>query len=111
MIRLLPAATLILAALTAAPACAYEPYQPGWGPGPAQVWHHRPAPPPRWGWQPPPPRWGWRAPPARWSGPPPSHGWGGPPRGDRGWDGPRYTRYEPRRHEDRQDRRRDDRRW
>ena len=111
MIRLLPAATLILATLTTA-ACAYEqPYQPGWGgPRPAQVWYQRPAPPPqRWGWQPPPPRWGWQAPPpARWAGPPPSRGWAGPPpRGDRGWDGPRPSRYEYRRHEDR----RDDRRW
>ena len=49
MFRLLPAATLILAAVAAAPACAYDPYpyQPGWGPAPAQVWYHRPAPPPR----------------------------------------------------------------
>lgn len=111
MFRLLPAATLILAAVAAGPACAYEPYpyQPGWGPAPAQVWYHRPAPPPRWGWQPPPPRWGWQAPPARWAGPP-ARGWGGPPR-DRGWDGPRHTRYEARRYEGHRDHRRDDRRW
>lgn len=104
MIRLLPAATLILATLAAAPACAYDPgYAPGWGhAAPAQAWYRRPAPPPRWGWQPPPPRW---------AGPPPSHHWGRPPHRDRGWDGPRHTHYEPRRHEDRDERRRDHRRW
>ena len=86
MTRLLPVATLLLAALTVAPACAYEqPYQQGWASAPTQVWYQRPSPP---------------------------RGWGGPPpRGDRGWDGPRPTRFEPRRHDNPHDRRRDDRRW
>lgn len=104
MVRLLPAATLLLATLVSAPACAYEQpyYQPGWGgPAPAHVWYRRPAPPP--------PHWGWRAPPPRWAAaPPPRRHWDGPPlRGDRGWDRPRHTRYEHRRAEHR----RDDRRW
>lgn len=114
MIRLLPAATLMLATLAVGPACAYEApyYQQGWGaPAPAQVWYQRPAPPPRWGWQAPPPRWA-GPPPARWTAPPP-RGWSGPPpRHDRGWDGPRHTRYEARRPEHRRDHRGGgDRRW
>jgi hypothetical protein len=114
MVRLLPAATLLLATLASAPACASEQpyYQPGWGgAAPAQAWYRRPAPPPRWGWQAPPPRHGWNAPPPRWAGPPPPpRHWGGPPPrgGDRGWDGPRQTRHEQRRPDHRQ---RDDRRW
>ena len=50
MFRLLPAATLILAAVAAGPACAYEPYP-----------------------------YRWAGPPARgWGGPPRDRGWDGP---------------------------------
>ncbi|MBR0651306.1 hypothetical protein GXW78_16660 [Roseomonas terrae] len=102
MNRLLPAAALLIATMAAAPACAYEaPYQPGWGPAPVTpVWYQRPAPPP--------PRWGWRPPPPRWHAAPPPRRWAAPPHRGRGWDGPRQTRYDHRRHDDRH---RGDRRW